>query len=265
MLKAKYRYIIGASLLEVLISIVISAVLLIVITRIYFNLDHAWLVQQNSVEKIEKTSVAYHWLDRDITHAGYLGCIKASKRKKIIGAHYLKNSHWLELSDQELFSQYMDLQNTQLLEQINPYQIMVNGEQVKFKKNQIIFIENCEKLIISKIQKVNNRAHNTKQILSLYEPIYESITESSISNRVSVGKLISHKFFIKKTSRKKLNQQKIYSLYLKDENNRSHELIEGVSNIDFEKINKQTVQIKLFYDGETKPVIFKLEAKNSEL
>lgn len=265
MLKAKYSHSVGASLLEVLISIVISAVLLVVMTRIYFNLDHAWLAQQNSIEKIEKTSVAYHWLARDIIHAGYLGCIKASKRKEMIGAHYLKNSHWLELSNQELFAQYMDLQNAQLLEQINPYQIKVNSEQVKFKKNQIIIIENCEKVIFNKIQKINNRAHNTKQILTLYEPIYDPVMGNQNSDIARVGKLISHKFFIKKTSRKKLNQQKIYSLYLKDENNRSHELIESVSGIKFEKINKQTIKIKLFYDGETKPVIFKLETKNSEL
>ena len=261
MQKIKFNLNLGASLLEVLIGIVIAAILLVVIGRVYFSVEQAWLAQQNSIANIEKTNVAYAWFSRDITHAGYLGCVMASKRKKILGAQYLPDADWLRISDQELFAQYMGLDNTSLLEQISAYQVSVSDE-VKFKKNQIIIIENCQHLMVNKIKKVSNRKSQSKQILTLSSPIIEDFVDKN----TRVGKLIKHKFLIKKTSRKKLNNKTIYSLYVKSENNRWNELIAGVNKIFFKKNNK-TIQIELHYSegnvGSGEVVSLQLEPRNN--
>lgn len=263
-----FKYKQAASLLEVLVSIVISITLLVVISKIYFTVEQAWLAQQTSLADMEKTNVAYAWLSRDIVHAGYLGCVKFSKREKILGSHYLLSQSWLEISESgaELFAQYMSLDSVKLLDQINAYQVSVQvsdsqNQNIKFKENQIIIIEDCQNLIINKIKKISHRDSQSKQILTLYSPVYETFSEKD----TRVGKLIAHKFLVKKTSRRKANNQKIYSLYLQDENNRWQELIENIDKIMFRRLGDNLIEVILDDENKSDPVIFKLESRNIEI
>ena len=212
----RYRKINGASLLEIMIAMLIGAIVLAAIFRYSYFLENTLNFSASKVESIEKNNVLFAWMVRDIEMAGYIGCVNAHSRKSIIDdAHYLSNT-WLIANGATLISQYMSIEQFQVIEKSSNNEILIIGDN-HLKEDDVVFIENCWNAETAKIKKIHSVDYGVKNRLEFYAPL----RMESFSNTY-VAKLIRHDYFIKDWK----------GFYVRNEKGDSDEVLENISNFN---------------------------------
>jgi hypothetical protein len=250
----KFRKKSGIGLLEMMIAILISLVILSLTFRYTYFMESSLSKSASYLDMIEKYHVIFAWMLRDVEMAGYLGCVKAKSRSKIIDDHAYLLPDWLTAKDNRLSSQYMSPEAYLVLENKNN-QLLINGKNF-LKENDIVVIENCWQAQIAKIKKISSVNYGAQNRLSFYDALI-----ISDAHALYVARLVQHTFFIKKTSRKNKKGDFIYSLYVNDINTREDEVLENINKMTL-KSNGQQVNMTLISSDNNKPLEFIANRKN---
>ncbi len=241
-----YKKIRGAGLLEIMIAMLLSAIVLAEIFRYSYFLENTLNFSASKVESIEKNNVLFAWMVRDIEMAGYVGCVNAHSREKIIDdGHYLAHT-WLTANSNILESQYMSPQQFLIIEKSSPNQVLISGNN-HLQENDIVFIENCWEAEVVKIKKIRSVNYDEKNNLEFYSPL----TMENFENTY-VGKLIQHDYFIKNSA----------GLYVRDQTGGSDEVLENISS--FNVLSSQNKLIVSVTDlNASDPIILAASAYNA--
>lgn len=227
----------GAGLLEFMISIFLSAFILVMLFRYTFFLEKTFNIASDSISLMEKYHVAYGWLVKDIEMAGYMGCVNARSRSTILDSQTYLSSNWLTMKDDTLKTQYMSPESFSILNwQDN--QIFIEGHH-HFHVDDIVVIETCWEAEVAKIQNISQKNNGSKTAISFYSPL-----KIDPMNDGYIGKLVQRKFFIKNTTRKNLAGEFIPSLYVEDINSQQEEVCENIRHFHF-SINHSSVTLVL--------------------
>lgn len=210
----KNKNIQGASFLEIMIAMLLSAIILSGIFRYSYYLENLLNVSALKLESIEKDNVLFASMVRDIEMAGYVGCVNASSRKNIIDdSHYL-SSTWLIAHDDQLEAQYMATEQFLVMEKSSDSELLISGEN-HLKEDDVVFIENCWEAEVVKIKKIHSVNYGAQSGIEFYSPLKISHFEDAY-----IGKLIQHNYFIKNSS----------ALYVRDPAGSSEEILENISS-----------------------------------
>ncbi|MES2204954.1 MAG: hypothetical protein V4496_07015 [Pseudomonadota bacterium] len=223
-----FKKIHGAGLLEIMIALLISAILLAEIFRYSYCLEKTLNFSAAKVESIEKMNVLFAWMVRDIEMAGYVGCVNAHSREKIIDdGHYL-SSTWLFANSGALQSQYMSSEQFEIIEKLSETELLVSGNN-HLNENDIVFIENCWEVEVAKIKTVHGKNYDMQNILEFYYPLKIQHFEKTY-----VAKLIQHDYFIQNSA----------GLYVRDQTGRSDEVLANIASFNISSLqNKLTMTV----------------------
>lgn len=236
----------GVGLLEIMIAMLISTIVLAEIFRYSYFLESSLNFSAAKVESIEKNNVLFAWIVRDIEMAGYAGCVNAHSRKNIMDdGHYL-SSTWLIANGDTLESQYMSMEQFQIIEKSSETEILISGNN-PLKVDDIVFIENCWEIEVTKIKKIHSVNYGAQNRLEFYTPLkIKNYTNSH------VAKLIRHHYFIENSA----------GLYVRNEKNDSDEVLENISSIQIVPSQKQYL-ISVTELNTSDPIVLTASAYNA--
>ncbi len=246
----------GAGLLEVMIAMLLSAIMLVEIFRYSYFLENSVSFSSEKVESIEKNNVLFSWLVRDIEMAGYVGCVKANSRKNILDNNNYLSSVWLSFNAGGLISQYMSAQQFLILNKENANEVFIEGGD-ELKPDDIVFLENCWEAEVAKIKKISSVNYGEKKRIQFYDTIKKSNLENEY-----LAKLILHKYYIKKTSRKNASGEYITSLYLTNEKNDSDEILENIYSMNIARSLSHFI-ISIKANENDSPIVLTAKAYNA--
>ena len=236
----------GAGLLEIMIAMLISAIILAEIFRYSYYLEKTLNFSASKVASIEKINVLFAWMVRDIEMAGYLGCVNAHSREKIIdNGHYLSSS-WLIANGGTLESQYMSTEQFEIIEKLSETEILISGNN-HLKDNDVVFIENCWEVEAVKIKKIHSVNLDAQNRLEFYFPLEMDHIENTY-----VAKLIRHDYFIENSS----------GLYMRNEKGDSNEVLEDISSFNILPSSGKFV-VTVNEVGSSDPIILTTSAYNA--
>lgn len=251
----RYSQVRGASLLEVMIALLLSAIILTEIFRYSYFLESSMSFSAKKIEAIEKNNVLFAWMARDIEMAGYVGCVNAFSRKGVIDDGGYLSSIWLSANGDVLKSQYMSTQQFAIMSKTNSNEVLIDGDN-DLKANDVVFIENCWAAEVIKIKKISSVNYGVQNRLQFYSEIKLESLENAY-----VAKLIRHEYIIKKTTRKNAQGEYILSLYVIDEKNNSDEILENIVSMALKKL-QNNITISMI-DNEKHSFVVVAKAHNA--
>jgi hypothetical protein len=241
-----YKKIQGTSLLEVMISILLSAIILAEIFRYSYYLESTLKFSAEKVASIEENNVLFAWLVRDIEMAGYMGCVNVHSRSSIIDDHHYLSSTWLTANGGVLESQYMSPQQFLIIEKSSDNEVLIAGRN-GLSEDNVVIIQNCWEAETAKIKKIHRINYDEKNRLEFYSPLKMQHFDNAY-----VAKLIRHNYFI----------QNHISLYVINEKNDSDEVLENISNMNIlPSQNDFTISIRTTQSSE--PILLSARAYNA--
>ena len=222
----------GFSLIELMISSVLSLLLLAVAIKLYQNHQATYRYQEGLARMQENARMAMHMLYTGIQAAGYVGCGRidniqtnlASKKliapDKIIGSY--KSNEILPDSD-AIFIRHMNTQAIQITAKLNRNDTILFIKPDKgLKQDDNIIIADCTQMQTTKIIE-----QTSKQVRITPELQY------SFSSQAQIGRLTESRFYLADTERINSMGQPIFSLYWMDVSRHklASEVIEGVEKM----------------------------------
>lgn len=252
----------GVTLVELLIGMVLGLVVTAGSIQVFLFVKQVFIFQQGLARIQENARVASIILGKEIRTAGNLGCRMLSStfpvriHPEIEPSYYnltdaisVKTIHPRDLIDHPFLSSKIRkglIENSDIL-WINSIQesfplakstigeegfLLASGE-VKFKKNQLIVLSDCQQADILSIS-----ADTYKVPRSPFSKIEfgskKALSKQYDEKTAEVSLFSSKVFYVANTFRKNGSGDFIYALYSKDFNERTWELIEGIENIQLD-------------------------------
>lgn len=230
----------GFSLLEVLLTLTLSLFVCVLLFKLIINADHVWYVQQNQVATIEKALATKAILQQAITHAGYLGCQRASGDIEIIDHLHAYNNvrPWLRVTSDMLEVMYLSPGATPIFSEANSDAVLTDNRS-SIKAGDIVVVSDCRHVEFVKVSRVG--------VLNQMKKIYFSGPLSFDYKGFSyVGELVVNQFTLKDTSRRDNHGNRIKSLYVRNTKGRNQEAVSEVNALFFSKHN-DTVDVDLTF------------------
>jgi prepilin-type N-terminal cleavage/methylation domain-containing protein len=223
----------GFSLIELMISSVLSLMLLAVIVKLYQNNQTIYKHQESMALIQENARVAVHMLHTGIQSAGYIGCARIDNikidsdseqkvsPKKIIGVY--KDSQILPGTD-AIVIRHMNTQTVEFetVPRKGTKTLWLTADK-GLKEGDEIVIADCIQMQTAKIlQKSTNQLR------------IEPAIQYSFSKQAQIGRLIESRFYIADTERQNNRGKPIFSLYWEDisRTKLQSEMVEGVEKMN---------------------------------
>jgi hypothetical protein len=252
----EYSHIKGVGLLEIMIAMLLSVIVLAEIFRYSYFLENSVSLSSAKVESIEKNNVLFAWLVRDIEMAGYVGCVHAHSRKNIVDDQGYLLDQWLTVSGGELISQYMSAHQVLVIDKTSNNEVLIKNSD-GLKADDVVFLENCWGAELAKIKKISSVNYGAQKKIQFYYPIKASETKNFY-----LAKLVLHKFYVKKTSRKNAKGDYIFSLYVTNEKNDSDEILENIQSMNIKKSHNNFV-ISIAESKNSSPILLAAKGYNA--
>lgn len=217
----------GFGLIELMIAVTIGLLLLSMILQIYLTNLNSYRLQLalNQVQQNAKTAIDI--LNTEIHQAGYIGCAHLTYDFPIFSyPPYTLMSH-NKISSQkvdEITIRRADFPAAVLIEPMQDTSILSVSHHVRFSSGDILIISNCNQAEIFEVKEIKSFQGGQK-IISHY-PLHHQYEQQT-----EVSRFVINTYFIANTHRRYANGKPIYSLFVKDINQRKSELIEGIQQM----------------------------------
>ena len=247
----------GISLCETMLALTLSAVLLLEIFRYTYFLENSAQYSAARVAAAEKENVLFAWMGEDIEKAGYMTCVAQPFRKKIIDDTGRWHTAALSTSSNRLFVQYMSPQSFVVLEQRGAYTVQI-ADGAGLKEQDLVVLADCTAAQILKIKQMEHLQSGAFTNLTFFSPI----KIYPVSDTLYLGRLLQHDYFLQQTQRKNAQGEWITALYMRDDRQRSDEILENIQALQFSfwrHHGTMTVYIKDYHA----PMVFTLRAYNA--
>lgn len=219
----------GATLLELLISLTASLILLGLLWAIFFNLERNHQRQSELIRLKANALLVLKVLSGEIQKAGFIGCPYFSVDFPF------KNSTSLAFSPQDTLQFSRDTLSVRYRSLIHGYlekamqeksQLWVSGE-IKFSAGDFLLLSDCRHADLFQVEKVH-RLGLIQELTSVH-PLSELYAAGA-----ELGKVEINSYWVEKTNRMDKEGQAIWALYLRELNNNKIEFISGVKEISFQ-------------------------------
>lgn len=237
----------GFSLLEILLSVTLSAILILTVLQAFTVTKQLRRKQQALTSIMHQGRFVATVMKYAILQAGYTGCrhLHAVGFKLINPAptlfslipYQIKHAgRHTKIGSKRLLpdSDYLQTEAMSQAETIQSYNAkqrrIIVSRQTRFKKNQWLMISDCKQAQIFQIAKLKKRKHS--QVI-----ISQQALLTHFSNHSQLGFYQKNSFFIANTTRRYLGKP-ITALY-QQQNNKRHELIENVQGLAITKQAKR--------------------------
>lgn len=217
----------GMTLVELLISMVLSAVLLLMIVNTFFVVKKMFITQQGLLRiQINARTIDY-LLGRAIRNSGTVGCQRLQANKQLLQPYGFCNDPLKGISYAEIPNHLRSARKTlqRLVPESDMLWIQASHKDYslskweylssKLKEGTIVIVTDCQAMTVYKT--MPNLTINTAS----YAP---SATVSILSSTV---------YYVAESLRKNSQGQPILALYSTDFNGRTIELVEGVAKLEF--------------------------------
>jgi hypothetical protein len=188
--------------------------------------------------------------------AGYVGCVHAHSRKNIVDDQGYLLDQWLTVSGGELISQYMSAHQVLVIDKTSNNEVLIKNSD-GLKADDVVFLENCWGAELAKIKKISSVNYGAQKKIQFYYPIKASETKNFY-----LAKLVLHKFYVKKTSRKNAKGDYIFSLYVTNEKNDSDEILENIQSMNIKKSHNNFV-ISIAESKNSSPILLAAKGYNA--
>lgn len=220
--------IIGVTLVELLLSLVVSFFIIISLTSIYGFTQKHFRSQTALVNLTENSQIAEQLWMTVLRSVIYNGCLK---REKISITPYYSGE--VKAGTDAITLHYADTIGDDVLFDMKEYNVIYITSRKKFSIDDEIMISDCESLEFFKIKNIVQSSKNQK--ITSYKPLkklYKSYAQVNAYQHES--------YYIANTHRYDKYHQIIYALYRKD--SRKTEMIEGISDMKiFYSVLKESI------------------------
>jgi len=194
----------GFSLISVMITMVISLVLLLGMTKLFISNQHIFELIKAQAEIQENARIVSHVIRSEIHKAGFFGCRRIDGDVPVEGFG--------------VYDKFYLQKNSLALTQSNPdvLSIMYLDDSRSVKENDVWVSSDCESITIHP---------------------YEA------NNSLLSGRLIQQLFYVKNTGRKNKKGEAVFGFFIKTNNLPAVEIAEGIEEFKV-KIKNKIIQVK---------------------
>lgn len=242
----------GFSLLEIMIAMALGLIVLVGVSQIYLNFKKIYQVQENIARLQENGRFATYILSKNISMAGYGGCLKTNLPNAIEGFTSPNLPSYLQgkvVKDTDVIViKKADLGVTHLIKNIDsPTNSIEVENNPASKSNPELFISDCKNNHAVEFESTSfgNKFIETATTLNNYD-----IADTEVAQYTEIA------YFIGKTSYKDAAGKPIYALYSMTNQKAKEELIDGIKNMQIKYNKVHSVDITLTLDAgdnKTKP------------
>lgn len=234
------KSLLGFSLIEVLLTLVLSMLIMNTISALWLGLANTSRMQEDQAQLQENGRLVSYILSRDLRMAGFIGCGKLTLN---IGLPSSLNGYSGEINswnpalpttlkksvlpETDVISlYYLALTPVVSLQLGTQYNQLTVGETPKFKVNDMMLISDCSHAEIFKLGSVQQQTKQKQQILVPTQNLnylYKTTDE--------LGMLVKNTYFIGNTGRQDALHQPITAFYVEDISGKNHEIVPNVVNM----------------------------------
>ncbi len=232
------KKIIGMTLIELMLAIIISLLILSILSTIYLVTEKNNSTQIAMSHIQENSRIATHWLSTNLRAAGYLGCAKltddfplinyppyaltpANKISSYRGEEMKSNSDAITILNASVSS-------ATLVMPMHSYSTLYLSAKPHFSEGDVLLISDCKSAEIFLVKEASVVNQGVQKITTK-KPLHTQYQQYA-----EVSQFESNTYFIGKTNRQYPNGASIYALYIKDIHQQKIELVEGLEDM---KIN----------------------------
>jgi Tfp pilus assembly protein PilE len=248
----------GTTLVELMVSLCVSAILLSAVFTIYINVKKLQQQQESVNYIIENSIVLDKMFTNVVKHAGVIGCNNLNNLALYFQNESIKTKFNIT-SDRSIYVyKYTDAKKIKVIPKTvklrmntgsdilwvnsavniqdvkNIYKlnnkIIIDGE-FKVNQGEVIALSDCNTVFF--LTALSDSYYNKEYLHSVLKVELPEFIPLSLMRSYKIGKLQSILLYIGDTNRKTANNYPIYALYQSDINGSTVELIEGVQNITF--------------------------------
>lgn len=232
----KRKNIIGVTLIELMLSLLLSLLIMSAIGEIYLAVLNSYLAQQTLLTVQENAQLTSELLTNQIRMAGYVGCAKLTDEIT------LKNNGQLNFNLHNKLASYKDpamkagtdaisfwqasQQNAVLIKNMLYPNRLLATAAMKFSAGEQLIISDCKTVELFSIKKILVKENGQQEIIPLLplHKLYKAQAE--------INKLEFKRYFIGKTGRLDYLGQPIYALYQRERDGRKVELVESIEAME---------------------------------
>ncbi len=216
----------GFVLIELMLAVTLGLLLVSVIMQIYLaNIGNYRL--QRSLNHIQQNAkTAMDILTAEIHQAGYIGCARLTRDFPLISYPpytLTYNNKISSLHTDEIIIRHAHFLGSILTESMRDAAILSVSGSVRFASGDILIISDCKQAEIFQAKEVKN-THGRQIIFST--PLHHQYEQYA-----EVSHLDMNTYFIADTHRRYADGTPVYSLYVKDIDQRKSELVEGIQQM----------------------------------
>lgn len=222
----------GITLIELMISIILSMFILSSVTAIYLAIQKSLNSQSALMNIQENIQVVVELLSSSIRTAGYIGCAKLSGDFPILAyppfiitednrVTSYKNSEIKKGSD-AISVIYASVSKSRLVKNMREQNILYISSETRFSKGDILLVSDCVTAEIFTVKEVSTNKDNI-QFIETERPLNKYYSENS-----ELSFFESNKYYIGETGRQDSKGFPIYALYMKDIALHKTELVENL-------------------------------------
>lgn len=231
----KKNYYIGFTLIELMITLVITSFLLTFIVKIFLGMEASYSTQV-ALNTLEENANMFNQLIEPIVNAsGYIGCPRLTEHFPLVNhTEYLYTSaNKLELASdvdakentQVLVVRYSEVKHVDLLKDMRSLSVLYLTKGDSFSKDDIVIISDCK----------NADMFVIKENVELQDGTQKMFSKQNLSKLYKRNSSImlyrENTYLISETGRKNSQGLPINALYVKDIDHRKMELLEGVESM----------------------------------
>lgn len=219
----------GLTLIEIMIGLVITSMMIICLLSIYLltEKNNEIKIALNTIE--DNANLLTEIFRNEIHQAGYRGCAKLSNEENKI-----------EIHENQLTIRHASSKYAELKRDMRSYSILYLSRNIKINKNNVYLISDCKTSDIFSASEVENSSNDIQKIIS------EFPLSKKYENNAEIRKMEIKTYYIVKTKRINLRGEPIYGLYVKENNDDSEELIEGIESMKiYQEVNGILIKLTL--------------------
>jgi len=220
----------GVSLIELMMALVISSLLLSCLITVFIAIKNINQVQIALNAMQDNSRAAAILFNSEIKMAGYIGCAKLTKDFPLI-------NNFLEFTDENKINFYVDPEMKKnsdgiliahaseshaiLAKGMHGYSVLDAENNLKFSANDIVLISDCKNAEVARIKNISFTTEGLQQI-SLFRPLAMAYAKYS-----EITPLEVNRYYLSPSS----SGLPMYSLYKKDIESQTQEMIEGIDEM----------------------------------
>lgn len=240
----KNKLLLGTTLIELLLSLTLSALVTSMIITIYLAAEKNFSLQTSLVNIGENMQFASHLLTTEIQQSGYIGCAKltADFPIKTLSSHSLTINNKISITDNSLTSRHVSREHSNLLCAMTDDFVMYANPQPEFFTNEILVISDCQQADMFIVKDV---IHNKNfQIITSQQSL-----EARYKKNAEISRLEINSFFIADTGRVSPLGKPVHALYKSDIHHHQMEMVEGIESLTAVREPKGVVLSLIFSDA----------------